>query len=575
MKLIFRLFIFLLFINSHFLMSQDFSIQKKIKEIDSLIQCDNFENAQKKTTYLYNLLRDSNQKNKYKPQLLELQFRQAVIYDEIEDLPVESLKILLNIIDEAEARNLHSLAFRTYLMIALAYEKSDNLFLTDKYLDKAFLKYKNYNLEEQYSTYCIRRSSYYRFVKKIDSLYYFAQEAEKYAERYNNEKDLLDSYLLMGVYAAKNKNYTKTLEYDLKILKYKKKHHQYYEMSVIYNNVSVDYLRIKNYTKALMYNDSAYAFYKKNKSIFYDSMPETRSKIYEGLGKTDSAYYYFKQYHNDKLNTLAQAEKISLKKLEEQYQNDRKEATIKEKDNQMIFIGSLLAVIVIGSILLYRKNRQISNRNKIINHQLGELTELLKQKQYLLSELQHRVKNNLQHVISILEIQKESADFNNIEELIRGNQNRIHSMALLHKKLNLSDNVNDIDFIRYINDLSEIVKESYNNHDKEIRLNIYCTIETIIIGKALPIGFIIVELISNSMKHAFKNRNIGIINIEITKDVNGYNKFYYSDNGDGFDFNKTNDKGLGLEITKGLIDQIDGIVETKTNNGFELIIFFK
>lgn len=556
-------------------MSQDFSIQKKIKEIDSLIQCDNFENAQKKTTYLYNLLRDSNQKNKYKPQLLELQFRQAVIYDEKEDLPVESLKILLNIIDEAEARNLHSLAFRTYLMIALAYEKSDNLFLTDKYLDKAFLKYKNYNLEEQYSTYCIRRSSYYRFVKKIDSLYYFAQEAEKYAERYNNEKDLLDSYLLMGVYAAKNKNYTKTLEYDLKILKYKKKHHQYYEMSVIYNNVSVDYLRIKNYTKALMYNDSAYAFYKKNKSIFYDSMPETRSKIYEGLGKTDSAYYYFKQYHNDKLNTLAQAEKISLKKLEEQYQNDRKEATIKEKDNQMIFIGSLLAVIVIGSILLYRKNRQISNRNKIINHQLGELTELLKQKQYLLSELQHRVKNNLQHVISILEIQKESADFNNIEELIRGNQNRIHSMALLHKKLNLSDNVNDIDFIRYINDLSEIVKESYNNHDKEIRLNIYCTIETIIIGKALPIGFIIVELISNSMKHAFKNRNIGIINIEITKDVNGYNKFYYSDNGDGFDFNKTNDKGLGLEITKGLIDQIDGIVETKTNNGFELIIFFK
>lgn len=149
-------------------------------------------------------------------------------------------------------------------------------------------------------------------------------------------------------------------------------------------------------------------------------------------------------------------------------------------------------------------------------------------------------------------------------------------MALLHKKLNVSDNVNDVDFTRYITELSEIVKESYDNHQKKINLNINCDIETITIGKALPIGFILVELISNSMKHAFKNRNIGIINIEITEGKNGQkNKFYYSDNGDGFDFNQTNEKGLGLEITKGLIDQIDGIVETKTDNGFELIIYFK
>ena len=236
----------------------------------------------------------------------------------------------------------------------------------------------------------------------------------------------------------------------------------------------------------------------------------------------------------------------------------------------------MLAVIAIASILLFGKNRQINHRNKIINQQLCELTQLLKQKQFLLSELQHRVKNNLQHVISILEIQKESADFNNIEELIRGNQNRIHSMALLHKKLNVNDNVNEVDFTRYINELSEIVKESYDNHQKKIKLNINCEIETITIGKALPIGFIIVELISNSMKHAFKNRNIGIINIEVAKGKNGQkNKFYYSDNGDGFDFYQTNEKGLGLEITKGLIDQIDGIVETKTYNGFELIIYYK
>src|SRR5690606_7232841 len=198
----------------------------------------------------------------------------------------------------------------------------------------------------------------------------------------------------------------------------------------------------------------------------------------------------------------------------------------------------------------------------------------LEQKQMLLSELQHRVKNNLQHVISILEIQKESVDFNNIDELLRSNQNRIHTMALLHKKLNVLDNVNEVDFRKYIAELAELIKESYDNHKKKITLNVLCEIQTISIEKALPLGLIITELVSNSMKHAFKKQNIGIINIQITKTQTG-KQLYYSDNGSGFDFTKANEKGLGREIINGLIDQLDGTIQTKSDNGFELIIFIK
>jgi two-component sensor histidine kinase len=266
-------------------------------------------------------------------------------------------------------------------------------------------------------------------------------------------------------------------------------------------------------------------------------------------------------------------ENSKIKQISEQYQNNKKETVIKNKNRQMLLIAGLLGVIVFGSILLYRKNRQINKQNKIIGKQLAELTKILEQKQVLLSELQHRVKNNLQHVISILEIQKESVDFNNIDELIRGNQNRIHSMALLHKKLNVSDNVNEVDLCRYIAELSDLVKDSYDNHTKEITLTIKCGIENISIEKALPIGLIIVELVSNSMKHAFKKRNIGIINIEISINKNT-NQLYYSDNGGGFDFNKTSDKGLGMEIIKGLIDQLGGTAKSENNNGFELTVYF-
>ena len=94
------------------------------------------------------------------------------------------------------------------------------------------------------------------------------------------------------------------------------------------------------------------------------------------------------------------------------------------------------------------------------------------------------------------------------------------------------------------------------------------------IEKALPLGLIIVELVSNSMKHAFKKHKIGIIDIVLTKDEN-INKLHYSDNGIGFDFHKPSEKGLGQEIIKGLIDQLNGIVESGSNNGFELNVYFK
>lgn len=573
MKLLYRFFSCLLLLTGYCMLAQNTSFDKKLKEIDSLIQYDQFEAALARTAAVYNQLQKDNEE-KHKSALLELQFRKAVIYDEDKHSSVEPLKILLAIIDDAEEENLNSLSFRIYLMTALAYEKAGHFELTNTYLKKAFEKYTNYRLEELYSTYCVRRSSYYRFVNKLDSLNYFARQAEKYATRFNNEKDLLDAYLLMGIYASKNKDYEKASVYALRILKYKKKQHQYHDIFFQYNNISFDYLKMEKYAEALRYNDSAYIFQKKFNSQNEEYLPKIRYQIYEGLGNVDSAYYYFKQYHDDVLNQTAQEEKLKIKKIERQYGNDKNEATIKDKDRQIILIGSLLAVIIVSSILLTMKNRQINRRNRIINRQLGELTKLLEQKHVLLSELQHRVKNNLQHVISILEIQKESADFNNIDELIRGNQNRIHSMALLHKKLNVIDNVNDIDLNKYVNELSEVVIESYDNHKRKINISINCDIEKISIEKALPIGLILVELISNSIKHAFKRRSIGIINIEITK-THSTNKFYYSDNGDGFDFNKSTYIGLGLEITKGLIDQIAGTIQTKRDNGFELTINFK
>lgn len=185
------------------------------------------------------------------------------------------------------------------------------------------------------------------------------------------------------------------------------------------------------------------------------------------------------------------------------------------------------------------------------------------------------MKNNLQHIISILEIQKESVDFNNIDELIRGNQNRIHSMALLHKKIHVADNVNDVDLPVYIGELAELVKESYETHSRKVQLVLECHIPALSVEKALPLGLIVVELVSNSMKHAFKSKHIGFISIALSLDTATQKwKLYYADNGEGFDFEGTETKGLGLEIIKGLIDQLDGTVIFDQDGGFSLVVLF-
>ncbi|SMC62861.1 histidine kinase dimerization/phosphoacceptor domain -containing protein [Moheibacter sediminis] len=567
MKCVFLLFVLIL---GHFTMAQDFDAEYEINKIDSLILYNQSDIAQIKTNELSQKFQ--SEKNN-KEVLLEIQFRQAVILDRKDESSVEPLQILLEIKDKAEKENLHSLMYRIDLMIALAYEKSEHWDLTKKYLDNAYNLYKNHQLNNLYSTYCIRKSSYCRYVNQWDSSFYYAKQAKKYAEKNHNETDLRDSYILLGNFASKDKNYPEALKYNFLMLDYSKKYNDY-SIAVSYNNISKIYFKMNNYSKALSYNDSVFIFYKQQALMYKPYFSETRYKIFEALGKTDSAYHYFKQYHNDFEAMQKEEELLKTKELEEKYQNSKKEAVIKNKNQQMILIGSFLGVIIFGSVMLYLKNRKINKQNKIIGKQLAELSKTLEQKQMLLSELQHRVKNNLQHVISILEIQKESVDFNNIDELLRSNQNRIHSMALLHKKLNVTDNANEVDFRKYIAELAELVKDSYDNHNKKISLNIKCEIETISLEKALPLGLIITELVSNSMKHAFKKQNIGIINIEITKNETG-KQLYYSDNGSGFDFNKVNEKGLGQEIIKGLIDQLDGSTQAKSNNGFELTIFIK
>lgn len=563
----------LLLMGGHSLAAQRLSIQQQSDRIDSLIFYNNFEEGEKQLDHLYDSITKSDVKHLNKEIELKLLLNKAYLYKENEKTS-HSLKTTLNIIEQAEAYNFPEIEYEACLMAALVYELSGELDLCKVYLDRAYHLYQKRHLESLYSHYCIRVSSYYRFVKKKDSALYFATKGFEYAQLYKNKRDYLDGCLLLGILLPKNDlegsvKYTSLAAYGFLEI------HDYHRAASMYNNIAHKHLIHNDTVKARQYSDSALLIFK-NKSLEEDLHTlKVRYLLFDTLGKTDSAYHYFRKYHNAYISKYDSTKAANIKKITEWYENDKKQAIIKSKDRQLLFIILLLTVIISASVLLIRKNRKINAQNKVIRKQVEELMKMLEQKQVLLSELQHRVKNNLQHVISILEMQKESVNFNSIDELVRGNQNRIHSMALLHKKLNVSESVTEVDLERYILDLSELVKCSYDTPRKKISLNVTCDIEQLSIEKALPIGLIIVELVSNSMKHAFMKQTTGTIHIALNRDKEtGKATLYYADNGRGFDFNKNNEKGLGMEIIKGLIGQLDATVKSQNSNGFELTLDF-
>ncbi|AYQ31839.1 histidine kinase dimerization/phosphoacceptor domain -containing protein [Runella sp. SP2] len=426
----------------------------------------------------------------------------------------------------------------------------------------------------------------YENLNKFDSAMYYGKLIDTSCRKLNIPIEVSYANAVMGRVEKKRKNYPQALHYLRTAISFSNK----FGNPFLESEQSVDlagvFQAMNQPDSAIFYAEKALAGGRQFKNLVLTiNAAKLLAQIYEQKNPAKAIdYLKIVNASNDSLYTTSrifQTQNIvnTIKQRERDLIEAKKEYDYSIRQNTLIgfltFFGVLTLILIRNNRQKQKSNAILKDKNREISLQKDEIEKTMEQKQVLLSELQHRVKNNLQYVISILEIQKESASHSNIDDLIRSNQNRIHSIALLHKKLNVSESVNDVDLKRYVTDLSELVKDSYDIKGKNVGLFVTCDIETLSITKALPLGLIIVELVSNSMKHAFKNQPNGIINIEIAQDKNSEkNCLHYIDNGFGFDFKNVQTKGLGIEITKGLIDQLNGTVETQLKKGFELKMCF-
>lgn len=198
----------------------------------------------------------------------------------------------------------------------------------------------------------------------------------------------------------------------------------------------------------------------------------------------------------------------------------------------------------------------------------------LKEKEILLKEIHHRVKNNLQVISSLLYLQsKKLSDAKSLEVFNEG-QNRIRSMVLVHEQLYKSGDLARINFDKYIHELAHSLSLSYGSTP----ITFIIDIDGVYLGvdQAIPCGLILNELISNALKHAFTPGKQGQIEIDLRTDNSDYLTLTVKDNGVGFpknlDFRNTT--SLGLNIINKLVNQLKGTIELDTNAGTEFMIRF-
>lgn len=163
----------------------------------------------------------------------------------------------------------------------------------------------------------------------------------------------------------------------------------------------------------------------------------------------------------------------------------------------------------------------------------------LAEKEALLKEIHHRVKNNLQIISSLLNLQAEYLQDNQAIEIFKDSQNRIESMALIHEKLYQSKDLAKIEISGYIQDLVTNLFSSYQVNSDAITLNINIEDILLSIDTAIPCGLIINELVTNSLKHAFPSNKTGEIRIDLCSSPNNKFLLIVSDNGIGFKKNST------------------------------------
>lgn len=250
------------------------------------------------------------------------------------------------------------------------------------------------------------------------------------------------------------------------------------------------------------------------------------------------------------------------------------ETRLKSKNNEIIPVllsksviksddGNIMGIVCIGNNIVE------------IKHAEEKIKASLEEKELLLRELHHRVKNNLQIILSLINLQSNGIKDQKDLEIFRESQSRVKSMAIIHEKLYESTDFANVNFEEYIQSLVRYLISYYSADLIKVEIDVEKDI-VLNMDTSVPCGLIINELVTNSIKHGFEGKNSGKIYIKLQSD-DGCLTLIVGDDGIGLPrgVDIENPQKLGLQLVKSLTDQLDGKIEFDGSNGTEFTVQFR
>jgi len=242
--------------------------------------------------------------------------------------------------------------------------------------------------------------------------------------------------------------------------------------------------------------------------------------------------------------------------------------------------GHLVPVLLAVSLIRDSDGKPVYFISHIMDITQRKLSEVqmkasLREKEVLLKEIHHRVKNNLQIISTLLDLQSGHTTDRAALAMFQESRGRVRSMALIHERLYRSQDMARVDFAEYIRQLADDLYRTYKVSDDDIRLELAIDIPPLTIDIAIPCGLLLNELMSNCFKHAFADATEGCIRVALHRD-NGANVLIVSDDGAGFpaDTDFQNTTSFGLQLVNTLVDQLDGEIGLTTDRGTTFTVRF-
>jgi two-component sensor histidine kinase len=379
----------------------------------------------------------------------------------------------------------------------------------------------------------------------------------------------------------------------------------------LYANMGDFYLQRKQYDKSRFYYNKLLANSNFNYQVYYPTVQEALFKIDSAQGHFLSAINHYQEERRITDSVASVTTRQQMHELSLQYKTEQKDQNIRllnkqselqnaqltqsRFNNNIIIAGIILLASLLAlqynryrqkqksTKLLHLKQEEINQKNARLEHLVKEKDgliddkdSLIEEKEWLLKEIHHRIKNNLQIMISLLNTQSKYLDSKEAIDAIAESKHRVQAMSLVHQKLYQFENTTFVNMQGYIAEFIDYLKSGFNLGNR-IHFELQVTSIELDVSQAIPLSLILNEAITNTMKYAFGPTEKGTLSITMDEGVDGRIILEINDNGKGLPtgFDVTKSESMGIRLMKGLVKQLGGTFHLEDEQGVAIKIGFK